>query len=109
MISISAGVVAGFSFYFIFIMPRKVKRIMEVKRFTEILTEDTMLRMSKNVAARVPFDEIPGNIDEALKKYYPRLPAFKKLFNLPVSELRKRVDWVIDIKKSFPEETKNEK
>jgi len=106
IISISIGVVGALCFYFIVILPRTVKRITNIKVFLEALTEDTKVRMTKDVAARVPFDDIPGNMDEALKRYYPKLPPYKEVFKYNVSDLIEKVDWVIDPKEFLQEKYK---
>ena len=52
--------------------------------------------------------DIEDDIVEIVRKHYPKLPPFKKMFNYPIPELIERVDWSINYKEHFPEyEQKN--
>jgi hypothetical protein len=105
------GLITGFFIgFFVILLTKKefLKKMETIKEFLDILIIDTKAKMSRELLSGTPADEIPADIESAIKRYYPKLPPFKKIFNYPVHELIDKVDWTIDPREFFLETDKNE-
>ena len=72
---------------------KKFRRTIE---FIAVLMADYTDKMTKGLLNRESADEYPTEVDEVLKKFYPRLPLYEKICDYPLSELIEKVDWTID-------------
>jgi hypothetical protein len=72
--------------------------------FLDVLMKDYFKVMVNGLLNGVHQDEFPTDIEEVIRKYYPRLPAYKDIYNYPIPKLIKMVDWTIDPKKYLEKE-----
>jgi len=72
--------------------------------FIDVLMRDYFTVMISGLLDGVDKDEFPTDLDEVLIKFYPRLPPYKEIFDYPIPELIKMVDWTIDPTKYLKKE-----
>jgi len=85
------------------------KRMNAVKEFLNVLVIDAKAKMSREHLSGTPLYEIPTDIEVVMKRYYPKLPPYKKIFNHPVHKLIDKVDWTIDPREFFLETKEGKK
>jgi hypothetical protein len=86
---------------------RMMKKIKPIKEFLDILIIDFKAKiMARELLSGTPPSEIPTDFEVVIKKYYPKLPPYNKIFNFPVHELIDKVDWTIDPREFFLEKDK---
>lgn len=96
------------TFFMSFLLTKKrmMKKIKPIKEFLDILIIDVKAKMSREFLSGTPSDEIPTDIETAMKRYYPKLPPYKRIFKYKVQELIDKVNWTIDPKDFFLETDK---
>lgn len=96
IIAIIIGSIIGGSFSFFYIRKRTIERMKPVEQFIGVLIRDYKARILKDIYSG-KLREIETDIAVIIRDCYPKLPSFnKKIFNYPVKELVKRVDWTIN-------------
>jgi len=80
--------------------------------FVEVLMidykEHLILEIYKNGILNLDTN-VEDDITEVIKKFYPKLPPYKKMFKYPIPYLIERVDWSINYKEHFPDEQEHKK
>lgn len=96
----------GFFVFFNLSKKRIMKKIKSTKKFLDVLVIDAKAKMSREIFSGTPSSEIPTDLEVVMKRYYPKLPPYNKMFNFSVHKLIEKVDWTIDPKEFFLEEDK---